>query len=115
MENLKQVFSIGLVLTILLALYGLIKTRVNKSNLRKFDIDLEHYGVIDEVKLDTMNHATPSFLVDGEWIYLGSYGRSMRSIVLPGDSISKVRGDDYLEIHRINSSGYTLIQKIEAW
>lgn len=115
MKRSKHTLLIGLGVTFLIVLYGLIKTNVNKSSLRKFDIDLEYYGVIDEVKIDTMNHATPSFLVDGEWIYLGSYGRSMRAIVLPGDSISKVRGDDYLEIHRTNSSGYTLIRKIEAW
>ena len=115
MKRAKHILYVGLVVTFLIALFGLIKTKVNKSNLRKFDIDLEYYGVVDEVKDEPMSHGTSSFLINGEWVFLGSFGHSIRSKILPGDSISKVSGDDYLEIHRTSKNGYTLVQRVYTW
>jgi hypothetical protein len=115
MKSTKQFVSIGLIIFVMIALYGIIKTNMNKTSLKEFDKGLEYFGVVSEIKIDTMNHSTPSFLINGKWIYLGSFGYSIDSIVLPGDSISKVIGEDYLEIHRTRTDGYTLVKRIYAW
>lgn len=115
MKIIKKILLTGLVVSLLIISYGLIKTNINKSNLNIFDTDLEYYGVIDSVKIDTMSRGTPRFLINGKWVHLGSYGRSIRSIVSPGDSISKVKGNEYLELYRNSQKAYILLRRIDAW
>ena len=116
MTGTTKFVLIGGAIALLIIFFGLIKTQINKKNLRAYDLNVECSGVIDSIMVDSLNRGSLKYLVNDQWMYLGSYGRSVRNKIQPGDSITKTKGDSLMMVYRPNELGeYKWLLTVKPW
>ncbi|NQZ78988.1 MAG: hypothetical protein HRT61_23150 [Ekhidna sp.] len=94
-----KILRVGGFLTVAVFIFGTIVTEIFSVNTQRRNKNLECYGVIDSVKISD-NHATPSFLIEGQWRYLGLFGYSIAEEVKKQDSVAKAAGEELLFLYR---------------
>lgn len=110
---MEKYLRIGAFLLIGVILYGAISLSTRFFSSATKNKELECFGVIQQIKIDD-NHSTPSFLIDGDWRYLGLYGVNIRLIVQEDDSVAKSKGKSVLFLYRKDSKGlYNLLAEVE--
>ena len=116
MITTNKALRIGALISILVLIFGFFSTRISVRNNRSIDKKIECFGIIDGIKIDTLDRGTPYFLIDSSWVYIGSFGYSIRSYAQKGDSISKIKGEEVLRLYRKRSSDdYELLKFVESW
>ncbi|UII34127.1 hypothetical protein LVD17_09905 [Fulvivirga ulvae] len=68
---IKVGIRIGVVILVLIMIYGGITLAIEMVQSKNEDINSEYFSVIDDIKVSE-NRATPSFLINDEWRYWGA-------------------------------------------
>lgn len=105
-----RLIVIGLVIATILTIWITSSIR-NRNEFR----DLHIQGVITQIRISS-NRGYPTFQINKVWQDLGIAGYSLTGMhgVAAGDSISKIKGEHFLLIYRLNSTGdYNFHSKVE--
>lgn len=77
------------------------------------DVNLQVYGIVKNIKVDSSQRLTAYFLVNDNWETFGNYNREMLISVNVGDSIAKKKGIENLLIYRQKPDKFFLFKKMK--